>query len=180
MAKRWLLGIAALVVALSVGAIGFAAFTSNTITIGGQVSSGNLDIYWNPSYASANGVYAQCAWTLLDAHTAQLVVTDLSPGDGCTVNTYINDDGSLPATSLTSTFTTADTDFCTPTFTYNCIQVSDSVGLNLLGGSTTATVTGTPVIAAGGYTTYSISVNMPSATTQTLSGTFTVSINGAV
>lgn len=180
MRNKGLLAIAAIVAVVAVGGIGFATISSNQITVSGTATSGSIELAWSGPVSYAQGTYTSCSFTSSSPYTtAYLTVTDLSSGDSCTAYAYITDEGSFDAASVTSSLTETGGTYCNPSLGTNCIQVTDSVGINLENGYPSWTATGTPYIAAGGTVLYWINVGLPSGTYTSVSGTFTVTIEGS-
>lgn len=193
MVKKWIIGLIALVTVIGFAGVGFATLTSNNIYINGTAQPGTFGLVWDTwagGIDPVDGNWCVVTWQV-QANTGNTVawmnVTKLTPGDSCSVDTEINDTGNLPAASLTDTYATVVTTPagtpCSTTLSTNCIQVSDSLGITLLGGITTATVTGSPYeITAGGSVAYDIHVDLPVGSsfpsTDTLS--FTITIYGTV
>jgi hypothetical protein len=181
MSKKWLLGIATIMVAIAVGGIGFASYTSS-ITVNGAASSGTLALAFD--YGSGTGgTYAVCAITGLNGANAYITASDLSPGDHCSLTLGIINNGTLPATSETSVFGYVSGSYCNSPSATNCVSVSDNLAPISL--STTAGTSGSSsqTIAAGGGLfpgNYVVTISEPSGSTQSVSLSFTITFTGSV
>jgi hypothetical protein len=184
MARRLLLAVVALMAVVAVGGIGFATLSSSA-TINGSGSTGSITLAFE-SFANGNGAYSTCDWSGYSAGppaSVTLTVNNLAPGDSCSASLYIEDTGTLPVNTLATQITGTGGNYCTSPSgggSYNCVQVTDSLGANLEYGGA-ASVSGSPVISAsGGAVYYYVTVSVPSGTTQSPSATFTITATGSV
>lgn len=152
MARIWQIGLIAVIAAVAVGGIGFAAFTS-TATINGTATGGTLNLQWTPA-----GTPSLAAGTLLETNvfdgcsatvTPSLITitaTNLAPGDQCEINTsyglFLENTGSLPATVPW----TYASDYIWSGGTAACPTSNFNGGDGLLAGTYT--------VPAGGYVGY--------------------------
>jgi hypothetical protein len=182
MSSKLLLGVIAMVAVVAVGGVGFATYTSS-VTIHGSASSGDLSLAFDYGYGTA-GTYAVCSVYYLYGNVAYFSATDLSPGDHCSVTLGVINNGTLPATSESTTFGYLTGSVCNTVGQTDCIQVTDNLGytgLNTEGG-----VSGSDgkVIGAGGGLypgNYIVTVTEPSgSSSQGLTLGFTITFTGSV
>lgn len=181
MASKLLLGVIAMVAVVAVGGIGFASYTSS-VTLYGGASSGDVSLAFD--YASATpGTYAVCNVYYLSGDVAEFSATDLSPGDQCSVTLGVINNGTLPATSESSTFYYESGALCESPSQTNCVGVSDNlniVNLNTIYGNNGAGDYG--IAADGGLFpgNYQVTVWEPSGSTGAVSLTFYIVFTGSV
>jgi hypothetical protein len=182
MSKRWVLGIAAVIVALAVGGVGYAAYTSS-VTVYGGGSSGNLALAFDYGY-DGSGTYAQCVVSGLSGNTVHVTASDLSPGDGCTVTLGVINNGTLPATSESTAFGFGSGSVCNAPSQKDCILVSDNLGITALNTALGTSGSDNKVIAASGGLypgNYLLTISEPAgSTSQSLGLSFTVTFTGSV
>ena len=162
---------------LALSGIGYAAFTS-TIYVSGSASAGTLILNFanpaTPGTSTPTGV-GTCAFSGTGGSTT-FTVSNLAPGDSCEAYITITNSGTLP-TSSESTSLSGLTNICWGSEPVNCFVVEDTLGLN---SATTATGSGGPV-GVGGSFSYGVLVALsPGSTTQSESGSFTISVTGSV
>jgi len=168
---------------LALTGIGYATFTS-AVTINGTASAGNLNLQF---YSFTNGVsssgYGSCDWSANTGTTVTLTVSNLAPGDSCTAYSNIYDTGSLPTTSMSATIGGPWSNICLSGSQLNCFAVYDTYGINTPAGTLTSSTSGSPLIQAGGASSVAYNVEVvyvSGSTTQSLSGSFTITITGSV
>ena len=180
MTSKLLLGVIAMVAVVAVGGIGFATYSSS-ITVTGSANSGSLDIAFY-TYSDSVGAYAQCTVTSLSGSVAEVSVSDLSPGDSCTITLGVANYGSLPATSESSQLS-ATGNLCASPSAYNCIGVEDNLNDGNLNSEYNTQGYGVLGIPAGGGVLpgyYILTIYEPSGTTQAVSLSFTITFTGYV
>ena len=166
---------------LALTGVGYAAFTSS-ITVNGTASAGTLSIaFTTPANTAGYGTstpsgVGSCSFSGTGASTT-LTVSNMDPGDTCTADITVANTGSLPTSSEATSLSGAP-EACVPTSTspYNCFTISDNLGLNSYTGASGSG----GAVASGGSFTYTVSVALPStATTQGLSGSFTITLTAS-
>lgn len=149
MARIWQIGLIAVIAAVAVGGIGFAAFTS-TATINGTATGGTLNLQWTPTGTPSIGAGTLVETNAFDGCSATvapslitITATNLAPGDECYINTsyglFLENTGSLPATvpwTFASDYIWSGGTAACPTSNFN-------------GGDTL--YAGTYIVPAGGY-----------------------------
>lgn len=102
MGQRWVMGLVAVVAAVAIGGIGFAAFTT-TAYIGGNAAAGTLGpLTWTsdstPVGSESFDVCSQAITTTsVTSDTYVITATNLAPGDYCSYWATLNNGGSIPA-----------------------------------------------------------------------------------
>jgi hypothetical protein len=182
MSSKLLLGVIAMVAVVAVGGVGFATYTSS-VTLHGSASSGDLALAFD--YGSGTpGTYAVCTVYYLNGNVAYFSATDLSPGDSCSVTLGVINNGTLPATSESTTFGFVSGSVCNTGGQTNCIQVTDNMGITGLNTEGGVSGSDNKVIAAGGgfYPgNYIVTVTEPSgSSSQSLALGFTITFTGSV
>ena len=166
--------------------IGYATFTS-TATINGNASAGTLTLAmsnFNGGTSTPSGA-GSCGWSSYLAGppaSVTLTVSNMAPGDSCSAWLTINNVGSLPMTSESSTFAATTGFFCVNgVLTTNCFYVTDSLStpLNSFYGQSGSQAS---TVASGGtFSPYVVTVYYASGSTlQGQSATFTVTFTGSV
>jgi hypothetical protein len=177
MSKKWVLGIATIMVAIGVGGMAFATFSSS-VTINGSATAGTLTLNFDGSYSSSS-TPSGAVCTISETPTvATITATTLQPGQYCTFNLEVKDVGTLPATSEKSAITPLSGSECTSGGQIDCIWVQDGIGLNTETGAGGSDSTN---IAAGGTYAYTMYTTLPAGSTiQTTTFSFSVSLTGFV
>jgi len=102
MARKWVIGLIALLIAVTMGGIGYAQFTSS-VSLSVNASAGTVALSWIDSTPTLTGcpAYATCSASLT-AGALSMTCGPLAPGDSCTLpqsdGVYLENSGSLPAT----------------------------------------------------------------------------------
>ena len=173
---------------LALTGIGYATFTS-AVTINGTASAGNINLYYysfSGAASSSPSGYGTCSWSGNTGTSVSLSYSNMVPGDSCAQTVNVEDTGTLPILSLKSTIS-GSPPFCQPASTTNCITVTDTLGLNTYTSTpataSTGSTTGAPLIPASGAGSYAYTVTIayPSgSTSQSFSGTFTITLTGSI
>jgi len=170
---------------LALSGVGFAVYSAS-VTINGTASGGTLVLgtsSWASGTTTPTGA-GSCAWSDYVAGspaTITLTVTNMAPGDSCTASLHIDNLGTLPMTSESTTFAGVTGYFCTSGgYTTNCFFVTDSLGLQSYVGSNGAN--GLTVSPGGSYPGgYWVTVTYASGSTvQSESASFTITFTGSV
>ena len=103
MVRKWMVGLVAAIAVISVGGVGFAAFTS-TVSIQLNATAGSLNIEWiGPSSPAMTGTntWDKCIASLT-AKALTITAGNLAPGDVCTLpasdGVFVTNTGSIPGT----------------------------------------------------------------------------------
>jgi hypothetical protein len=162
----------------AVSGIAYATFTSS-ITINGTATAGTLNLYVQGA-SGGTGTYSSCSWSNNEGSSITLTVSNLSPGDSCSATATIENSGSLPSTSETSSLTSSSGPICTSSGQTNCFEITDNMGLNSETGS--GGTSSSPIDANNANSfTYVVTVSMPAGSTQQgISASFTITFTGSV
>jgi hypothetical protein len=181
MGSRLVLAMVAAVAIVAVGGIGFAAFTASVYVDGsGAAGSVALSFTSNPyGTAASSPAGATCAIQSYGGSTGTITVaaSNLEPGQYCTFTLSVQNVGTLPITSETSTYAYVSGSVCNSGGQMNCIWVSDGIGLNTETGTSGSDSTTIPV--SGEYT-YILYVELPGGSTiQSTALSFTITLTGS-
>jgi hypothetical protein len=166
--------------------IGYATFTS-TATIYGNANAGNLVLAmsnFNNGVSTPSG-YGSCDWQSYVAGPpayVTLTVSNMAPGDSCSAWLTINNVGSLPMTSESSTFAAGSGYWCTSGgYTTNCFYVTDSLSTPLESYFGQSGSQASTVAPGNTFSPYYVTVYYASgSTTQNAAATFTITFTGSV
>lgn len=169
--------------------LGYATFTA-TVNTSANASAGTLYLGtsgWTGGTTTPIGA-GTCSWSNsqngspTSPATVTLTVTNMAPGDSCTASLTIDNLGSLPMTSESSSFSAGGGYFCTNGgYQTNCFYAVDSLANPLNSYWGTSGSQSSTVAAGGVFTPYSITVYYASGSTdQGESASFTLSFTGSV
>jgi hypothetical protein len=102
MGQRWIMGLVAVVAAVAIGGIGFAAFSTSAY-ISGTSGAGTFGpLYWTstvtPAGSESFDVCTQFITTTTNtSDTYEINATNLAPGDYCSFSATLHNGGSIPA-----------------------------------------------------------------------------------
>jgi hypothetical protein len=177
MLGKQLTTVLAITVLALAGGLGYAAFTS-TITVNGSAQAGTLTLGFNVpvTTGTTNPTAAGTCYFSGTGGSTTLTVTNMAPGDTCTATITVQNSGTLPTSSETTT--ASGSYLCAGAIVTDCYVITDNLGLNSYFGTPGS---GGALAANTGSFVYSATVTLPAgSTTQSSASSFTISITGTV
>ena len=160
---------------LALSGIGYAAFTYS-ITVTGSASAGTLAIGFTTPANSGTSTPSgdgSCSFSGTGGSTT-LTVTNMVPGDTCTAQITIQNTGTVPTSSETTSISGGP--YCNTVGQLNCFAVTDGLGLDSESGATGSGGS----IGVGGTYLYSVNVIFPTGSTdQGTTASFTITVTAS-